>query len=84
MPLDYRSELRRPVTLALVAVAILGWLVVSVLVIVQSQNRSPSWRKSDKQTRNRRTSENQEVDCRIAGPASGVIGANIARRNICQ
>jgi hypothetical protein len=30
MALDYRSELRRPVTLVLLALAVLGWFVAAV------------------------------------------------------
>jgi len=35
--LDYRSEIKRPVSLALVALAVLGWIVAGVVVIQQTR-----------------------------------------------
>jgi len=39
MALDYRSELRRPVTLGLIAVAAVGWLITVVLLSSRAEDQ---------------------------------------------
>src|SRR5215210_215837 len=37
MPIDYRSEMKRPVSLALGALAVLGWILAGVIAIHQAR-----------------------------------------------
>ena len=39
MALDYRSELRRPVTLGLLALAAVGWLITVVLLSSRAEDQ---------------------------------------------
>ena len=61
MALDYRSELRRPVTLVLLALAVLGWFVSVVALVGQSQSRS-RYRDEIRQLSNTQTSLKSELD----------------------
>ncbi|MDP8920172.1 MAG: hypothetical protein M3O00_15040, partial [Pseudomonadota bacterium] len=53
MAIDYRSELRRPTTLGLLALALAGWLLAVVLLFGQATQR----REQERQLGLLRTSE---------------------------
>jgi uncharacterized protein HemX len=89
MPIDYRSELKRPVTLVLAGAAILGWLLALGLGLSSSdqlqQARTETTRLQQAQvTLQRQLDEQQRAGGTLADLQAKVAGAEQQLAQITQ